>query len=100
MRTLLENKLAFGATLLAFVLATGLTAVYGQASPNEWPEAMLLADDPSLPPDPWCPSCPPPKDGAETLLAMDDPSLPPDPWCPSCPPPKDGAETLLAMDDP
>ena len=81
-----ENRLAFVATVLAFVVATGLVAVFGLPNPTDLPESVLQANDPILPPDPWCPSCPPPARG-ETLLA-NDPILPPDPWCPSCPPPQ------------
>ena len=66
----------------------------------------LLANDPNLPPFPWCPTCdsrsgetllandpnlPPfpscdlrPAEAERDVVATDDPNLPPFPWCPTC----------------
>ena len=61
-RKVLENKIAFAAIVLAFALALGVTALYGNAtsgiSVGPAVPALLIADGPSidpsypLPPDP------------------------------------------------
>ncbi len=102
MRRFFENKMAFAATVLAFTAALGVNAVCGTAPANVAGFQVLVADnDPTLPPDPWCPSCPAPPGGATMLVASidNDPTLPPDPWCPSCPPPPGGTTTLVAALD-
>jgi hypothetical protein len=96
MRKFFENRLAFAATVLAFAMALGVSALYGSGTvlPSQAPLPNVVTsavhDDPTVPPFP-CPSCPP--DGSLTASTLDDPTVPPFP-CPSCPP--DGSASLIA----
>jgi hypothetical protein len=84
-RNLLSNKFVFAAVVLAFVLALGVSAAYGE-TPTASPTRHLglnAASDPTNPPDPWGP-------GSSLALASD-PTNPPDPWGP-------GSSLALASD--
>jgi hypothetical protein len=90
MQRFFENKLAFAAVLLLFVMAmvTNITqAGNSPAMPDQWATstAIQLAHGPSIPPDPWDwnkvqhgPSIPP--DPWDWSAANHGPSIPPDPW--------------------
>jgi hypothetical protein len=54
----------------------------------------LMAEGPTLPPFPWCPTCDAPR-SVETLMA-EGPTLPPFPWCPTCDAPFTGDSTRVA----
>jgi hypothetical protein len=90
MQRFFENKFAFAAVLLLFVMAVISNATQGGGSParpNQWAasSAVQLAHGPSIPPDPWDwnkvqhgPSIPP--DPWDWNKVQHGPSIPPDPW--------------------
>ena len=97
MRNFFENKVAFGATVLAFALASGTNAL-SRASVNPFGTTSdTIAIIPTFPPCPSCepPEKPPPPDGDRQLVAEAPQIIPTFPPCPSCeppekPPPPDG----------
>jgi hypothetical protein len=90
MQRFFENKFAFAAVLVLFVMAMVLNATQGSSSPatpNQWASltAAQTAHGPSIPPDPWDwnkaqhgPSIPP--DPWDWQAVNHGPSIPPDPW--------------------
>jgi hypothetical protein len=75
MRRFFENRLAFGATVLAFGMAAGFNAsngidLFGSSHCMFAPEGFLVASGPTIPPDPW--------EGRSELASG--PTIPPDPW--------------------
>ena len=92
MRKFFENKIAFGATVLAFAMAIGFSAangavVLGSSHCLLAPEEIDVASGPTIPPDPWegrtelasGPTIPPDPWEGRTELASG-PTIPPDPW--------------------
>ena len=62
MRSFLENKVAYAATVLLFAAAFGWNAVHGGSSvvpghmllqPDPWEGVRVVAHGPIMPPDPW-----------------------------------------------
>jgi len=97
MRNFFENRLAFAATVLAFAGAMMMGGGSGNGGTSmSLPDLPVqIADGPILPPDPWCPACPPSGELSLVAESHDGPILPPDPWCPACPPPDGAIHALL-----
>ena len=73
MQRFFENKLAFAAVLVLFVMAVfwNNTQSGGFPAPDRWAtsNAVQLAHGPNIPPDPW-----------DWNKAQHGPNIPPDPW--------------------
>jgi hypothetical protein len=92
-KSLLENKIAYVATVSLFTAALAWNLFHGGSStvpghmllPLERPEAEFVAHGPTIPPDPWegvqvahGPTIPP--DPWEGVRVTHGPTIPPDPW--------------------